>query len=361
MQEVARKGVGRWRVPLVGASMLTVGGWLAFLVVALIFPQIAPVFWVQFAIDLFVLTLFGLSLNLLMGYGGMVSFGHAAYYALGAYAAALLVKRADVPMPLALALGPFFAAGGAMVFGFFAVRLTAIYFAMLTLAFSQIVYAVVFKWTKFTGGDDGIQGVWPIRALAAPPVSDNYYYFTLGVVLVCTLILYLIVNSPFGYTLRAVRENPRRAEMAGVNVRLHQWVAFVIAGFFAGVAGSLFVFFQGSVNPDYAGVARSTDPLIVALLGGMHHFLGPAVGALLYKIIFFYVGREFPFLWQLLVGLILVGVILLFPGGVMGFLTERRWRTLRWWPRKAGATPTPRETGPQPSSSASGASPDGNA
>ncbi|GBD11714.1 hypothetical protein HRbin23_01387 [bacterium HR23] len=343
MQGALRKGLVGWRVPVVGVSVLAVVGWVLFLGASLVFPKLAPVFWVQFAIDLFVLTLFGLSLNLLMGYGGMVSFGHAAYYALGAYASALLVKKAGLPMPLAFVLGPFFAAGGAMVFGFFAVRLTAIYFAMLTLAFSQIVFAVVFKWTKFTGGDDGIQGVWPIKALAAPPVSDNYYYFSLGVVLVCALLLYLIVNSPFGYTLRAIRENPRRAEMAGVNVRLHQWVAFVIAGFFAGVAGSLFVFFQGSVNPDYAGVARSTDPLIVALLGGMHNYLGPAVGALLYKIIFFYVGRQFPFLWQLIVGIILLGVILLFPGGIMGAITERRWRRLPFGRRKGVPTVAPGE------------------
>lgn len=344
MQGAVRRGLGTWRVPVVGMSLVGVVGWGLFLVASLVFPHLAPVFWVQFAIDLFVLTLFGLSLNLLMGYGGMVSFGHAAYYALGAYAAALLAKKAGLPMPLALVLGPFFAAGGAMVFGFFAVRLTAIYFAMLTLAFSQIVYTVVFKWTKFTGGDDGIQGVWPIKALAAPPVSNNYYYFTLGVVLVCALILYFIVNSPFGYTLRAIRENPRRAEMTGVNVRLHQWVAFVIAGFFAGIAGALFVFFQGSVNPDYASVARSTDPLIVALLGGMHNFLGPAVGSLLYKVIFFYVGRQFPFLWQLLVGIILVVVILLFPGGIMGFVQERRWQRMAFWRRKATpAHPMPGE------------------
>jgi branched-chain amino acid transport system permease protein len=323
-----RKEVAGWRVPVVGVSALTAGGWAAFLAISLIFPYLAPVFWVQFAIDLFTLALFALSLNLLLGYGGMVSFGHAAYYAMGAYAAAILVKRADVAMPLALAAAPFFAAAGAAVLGAFAVRLSGIAFAMLTLAFSQVVYAVVFKWTGFTGGDDGIQGVWPIKALAAPPVSNNYYYLTLGVVLLCTLLLYLLVNSPFGYTLRAIRENPRRAEMAGVNVRLHQWVAFVIAGFFAGVSGALFVFFQGSVNPDYTGIFRNADPLIAALLGGVHHFLGPALGALVYKVIFFYVGREFPFLFHLVVGAVLVVVVLLFPSGILGFVQERRWRSL---------------------------------
>jgi len=322
----------RSRVPVLGITWRSALIWGVLLLLAILFPKVLPkhyAFWERFAIDLYISVLFAVSLNVLLGYGGLVSFGHAAYFGLGAYGAGILFKKVGLPMLASFALGPFVALVGAMVFGFFCVRRTTIYFAMLTLAFSQIAFAVAFKWRSFTGGDDGLQGVWPPSWLAIPPRSDNYYYFTLGVVVLSLITLYLILHSPFGYALRASRDNARRAEMSGLNVRLHQWTAFVIAGFFAGVAGALSAFFQGSVNVEALGVLKSTDPLIMVLLGGMGHFHGPIVGALVYKIIFFYVGRQFPFLWQLVVGGVLVLVILAFPHGITGFLAQRRWRFLR--------------------------------
>src|SRR5262249_55967506 len=164
------------------------------------------------------------------GFGGMVSFGHAAYFALGAYAVALLVKRLGVPMLLALPAAPVVAAAGALLFGFFIVRLTQTYFAMLSLAFGQIVFTVIFKWKSLTGGDDGILDVWPPTFLKSPAA---YYYFALAVVALCLVALHAIVESPFGYSLKAVRENPRRARFIGINVRRHQLLPLLISGGFS--------------------------------------------------------------------------------------------------------------------------------
>src|SRR5213594_4483428 len=211
--------------------------WLVAIAVLAILPPLLPSFLVVVMTEIAIVALFATAFNLLMGFGGMVSFGHAAYFALGAYAAALLVKRAGVPMLLALPAAPLAAAAGALLFGFFIVRLTHTYFAMLSLAFAQIVFTVIFKWTSLTGGDDGLLDVWPPVMLKSPAA---YYYFALAIVGVSLAALHAIVDSPFGYALKAVRENPRRARFIGVNVRRHQLFAFVLSGFFSGLAGGLF-------------------------------------------------------------------------------------------------------------------------
>src|SRR5712691_12257622 len=224
--------------------------WLVVLVLELaLAPLVLPHFFLQLLTEIAIIGLFATAFNLLMGFGGMVSFGHAAYFALGAYAAALLVKKAGVPMLLALPVAPLVAAAGALLFGFFIVRLSHTYFAMLSLAFAQIVFTVIFKWKSLTGGDDGLLDVWPPAVLKSPRA---YYYFTLIVVGLCLLALRAIVDSPFGYALRSVRENPRRARFIGIDVRRHQLVAFVISGAFSGLAGGLFAFYNGSVFPDFA-------------------------------------------------------------------------------------------------------------
>src|SRR5918996_2004958 len=203
---------------------------LAVLLAALALAPLAlPPFFLQLLTEIAIIGLFATAFNLLMGFGGMVSFGHAAYFALGAYTAALLVKRAGVPMLLALPAAPLAAAAGALLFGYFIVRLSHTYFAMLSLAFGQIVFTVIFKWKTLTGGDDGLLDVWPPAWLKSPA---GYYYFTLAVVGLSLLALRAIVDSPFGYALRSVRENPRRARFIGIDVRRHQLVAFVISGAF---------------------------------------------------------------------------------------------------------------------------------
>jgi branched-chain amino acid transport system permease protein len=297
--------------------------WLVALAVLLVLPLLLPSFLVVVMTEIAIVALFATAFNLLMGFGGMVSFGHAAYFALGAYAAALLVKQAAWPMPMALAASPFVAAAGALFFGFFIVRLTHTYFAMLSLAFAQIVFTVVFKWKSLTGGDDGILNLWPPPALKSPVA---YCYFTLAVAGAGMLALRAIVDSPFGYALRAIRENPRRARFIGVNVRRHQLFAFVLSGFFSGLAGGLFAFFNGSVFPDFAYLNKSFEPLVVVLLGGIQSFFGPLAGAVGFKILETFIARQWPVYWPLFLGSAVVLVVVALPQGFVGLLQRRSWR-----------------------------------
>ena len=297
--------------------------WLVALALLLVLPLVLPSFLVVVMTEIAIVALFATAFNLLMGFGGMVSFGHAAYFALGAYAAALLVKQAAWPMPLALAASPFAAAAGALFFGFFIVRLTHTYFAMLSLAFAQIVFTVVFKWKSLTGGDDGILNLWPPPVLKSPLA---YCYFTLAVAGAGMLALRAIVDSPFGYALRAIRENPRRARFIGVNVRRHQLFAFVLSGFFSGLAGGLFAFFNGSVFPDFAYLNKSFEPLVVVLLGGIQSFFGPLAGAVGFKILETFIARQWPVYWPLFLGSAVVLVVVALPQGFVGLLQRRSWR-----------------------------------
>jgi branched-chain amino acid transport system permease protein len=297
---------------------------LVVLAVALaVAPLALPPFFLQLLTEIAIVGLFATAFNLLMGFGGMVSFGHAAYFALGAYAAALLVKRAGVPMGLALSAAPLAAAGGALLFGFFIVRLTHTYFAMLSLAFAQIVFTVIFKWKSLTGGDDGLLDVWPPPSLKSPAA---YYYFTLATVALSLAALHAIGESPFGYALKSVRENPRRARFIGINVRRLQLFAFVISGAFSGLAGGLFAFYNGSVFPDFAYFTKSFEPLVVALLGGPQSFFGPLAGAFGFKILEWLVSRQWPVYWPLFLGAIVVLVVVALPQGFVGLAGGRGWR-----------------------------------
>jgi branched-chain amino acid transport system permease protein len=290
--------------------------WLGLLLVALaLAPLVLPRFFLQLLTEIAIVGLFATAFNLLMGFGGMVSFGHAAYFALGAYTAALLVKGLGVPMVLALPAAPVVAGVGALMFGFFIVRLTHTYFAMLSLAFAQIVFTVIFKWKSVTGGDDGLLDVWPPAYLKSPVA---YYYFALAVVGLSLYALHAIVESPFGYALKAIRENPRRARFIGINVRRHQLLTFAISGAFSGIAGGLFAFYNGSVFPDFAYFTKSFEPLVVALLGGIQSFFGPLVGAFGFKVLEWAISRQWPVYWPLFLGAIVILVIVALPQGFVG-------------------------------------------
>jgi branched-chain amino acid transport system permease protein len=290
----------------------------------LLLPLLLPSFAVVVMTEIAIVALFATAFNLLMGFGGMVSFGHAAYFALGAYAAAILVKHAAWPVLAGLAVAPLVAAAGALVFGVFIVRLTHTYFAMLSLAFAQIVFTVIFKWTALTGGDNGLLDVWPPPWLKSPRA---YCYFTLVIVGLAMVAMHAIVNSPFGYALKAVRENPRRARFIGLDVRRHQLYAFVLSGFFSGLAGALFAFFNGSVFPDFAFLTKSFEPLVVVLLGGVQSFFGPLAGAIGFKILETLIARQWPVYWPLVLGVALIVVIVALPRGFVGLLQRPTWRT----------------------------------
>jgi branched-chain amino acid transport system permease protein len=275
------------------------------------------------AIDLLTAALFAASLHFIMGPAGMHSFGHAAYFGLGAYAAALLVLRLKLPMEVALVVAPLVAGLGALVVGWFSVRLTGVYLAMLTLAFAQIVWSVTFQWDDFTGGSNGLTGVWP-----APWLSDKSAYYVLVLVMVVfgAWALRRIVFSPFGYAMRAGRDSPLRSDAIGIDVKRVQWMAFVIAALFAGLAGALYAFSKGSISPDSMGVGKSVDGLVMVLLGGVQTLAGPWVGAITFTWLQDSIARNTEY-WRALLGGVILLLVLAFPMGLAGWMRQRyeRW------------------------------------
>ncbi|WP_449256083.1 ABC transporter permease [Bosea sp. (in: a-proteobacteria)] len=294
-------------------------GLLALLLLAAL-PLAAPDYLLLILTELLIFTLFAASLHFMMGPGGMASFGHAAYFGLGAYGAALAVKWLGAPMEPALLFAPFLAGIAGVVFGWFCVRLSGVYLAMLTLAFAQIAWATAFQWVELTGGDNGILGVWP----SAWAVSKTaFYYLALAICAASVLLLRVMIFSPLGYGLRAARDNVLRAEAIGIDTMRVQWAAFAIAALAAGVAGGLFAFFKGSVFPTYLAIPRSVDALLMVLLGGVQTVSGPIVGA------FAYAGlseqlAKLTLYWRFALGLAIVLLVMLFPRGLVGgFLAWR--------------------------------------
>ncbi len=295
-------------------------GGIVLLTVLVLLPMLtagSPYLTVLF-IDLLIAALFAASLHFIMGPAGMHSFGHAAYFGLGAYAAALLVRSAGIPMELALVLAPLAAAAGALLYGWFCVRLSGVYLAMLTLAFAQITWAICYQWDGFTGGSNGLTGVWPAEWLAD---KRNYYYLTLALVAGSVLLLRRILYSPFGYALRAGRDSVLRADAIGIDVKRMQWTAFVIAGLFAGLGGSLFAFSKGSISPETLHVGRSVDGLVMVLLGGIQTLAGPVVGAVTFTWLHDTVARNTDY-WRAMLGAIILILVLLFPQGIAGAIKQ---------------------------------------
>ncbi len=296
---------------------------IAALVLLLALPAISSGYALVLVTDILVFALFACSLHFLMGPGGMMSFGHAAYFGLGAYAAGLLALRGGLPMELALAAAPLAAALGALVFGWFSVRLSGVYMAMLTLAFAQIAWSIIFQWDSLTGGSNGLVGVWPAQWLAS---KTAYFYLSLALCAGGVALLWRAAFSPFGYSLRAGRDSPVRAEAIGIDVRGRQWMAFTIAGLFAGLAGALSAFSKGSISPEALSVPRSVDGLVMVLLGGLHSVSGPIWGAALFTWLEDSVSRNFDY-WRAALGAIILALVLAFPQGLAGLL--RKWPSSR--------------------------------
>ena len=318
---------------------------LVVFVLAFFVPSLGSRFYTFLANDVIIWALFATSLNLLVGYTGLVSFGHAAYFGIGAYTTGFLMKKLGVSFALAFPAAGVVAGLSALLFGFFCVRLTRIYFAMLTLAFAQIVWAVCFKWNEVTGGEQGMPEIpypsfdWIDRVAAVLPfaggfrTSDYFYFTTLVLVGACFWCLRRIVASPFGRMLTTIRENAERAEFIGVNVRRYELAAFVIAGAFAGLAGGLFGIFNRGVFPDFAYWTKSSEVLIMTLLGGMGTFYGPSVGAL----VLIWLNQQiisYTEYWPLILGTILVFLLFVFPGGLAG-AAGTLWRRMARRPVRA--------------------------
>jgi branched-chain amino acid transport system permease protein len=289
----------------------------------------------QIAID----ALFVVSLNLLLGTTGLVSFGHAAYFGIGAYGCGILMKTHGVPFFVAFPAAGLIAAFFALIFGYFCVRLSALYFAMLTLAFSQIVWAICFKWNAVTGGDEGLPNIpypnfdWisSIPGLGDLSTADEFYLLTIVLVAISFAVLQQVVRSPFGRMLTTIRDNPERSAFIGVNVRAYELAAFTIAGGFAGLAGALYGIFNRGVFADYIFWSKSAEVLIMAILGGSNYFWGPPVGA--FALV--WLNQEitsYTQYWPFVLGVILLVLLFALPGGIVGGLVGafQRVRRLRY-------------------------------
>jgi branched-chain amino acid transport system permease protein len=295
-------------------------------VVALMLAASLPFFAGNYALtvgaEIAIFVIFAASLHFLMSAGGLASFGHAAYFGLGAYGVAFAAKLAGLPMIAALLLGPLLGLLGAAVFGFFAVQLSGVYFAMLTLAFAQIVWSVAFQWVGLTGGDNGILGVWPERWAGSP---SHFYWLSLAVAALAVGALRIVTFSPFGFALRATRDSPLRSEAIGIDGKRIQWSAFVVAGTVAGIGGALFAYLKGSVFPDVLGIPLSVDALVMVLLGGVETVSGAIVGAIVYKALSIWLVSQTE--WsKLVLGGFIVVIVVAFPKGIVGVMESIRHR-----------------------------------
>jgi branched-chain amino acid transport system permease protein len=297
--------------------------WILVILALVAFPiVIKGEFFTFLLTEILIMGLFAMSFNLLLGYTGLLSFGHAAFFGLGAYTVTLLITKASLPILPSFLLSLFIPLLFALVIGYFCIQRIKVYFALLSLAFGQIIYTILFKWYDFTGGDTGIYGIprpapfgWDLNSTVA------YYYFILPFILLSLMSLFVIVRSPFGMILRAIRENPERAEYLAVHVKKYQLLSFIMSSFFAAEAGALFVFFQGYTVPIFAHANKTVEALVMTILGGTYSFIGPIIGAAIVtgldKILTTY--TEY---WALVLGVILLFLSLYLPGGMMGLVEK---------------------------------------
>jgi branched-chain amino acid transport system permease protein len=306
-----------------GPALLTA----ALAVLLLLLPFVAGRYAIYLVIHILVLSVFSLGFNLLFGYTGLLSFGQAGFFAVGAYGCAKVLLA--VPnLFLGLLVGSLAAGVAAVCLGFLSVRHTRIYFSMLTLAFGMMIYSIAWKWRDFTGGDDGLVGV-PRAPLEIPGLFsvslatiERYYYLVLVVSFLAIWLMYRLVHSPLGLTLQAIRDSESRAEFAGVPVRAYRLAAFTIAGLYAGLAGALLPPLENTVTPPIAHWSTSAEPVLATLMGGIHIFGGPVVGAFLFFMIKDIIVRYTEY-WLIWLGAIVVALVMGFRGGVASIFTGR--------------------------------------
>lgn len=287
-------------------------------------------FLINYLTQILIMALFAVSLNLLVGYTGMISFGHAAYYGVGAYAIGIFLQKYSSSLLGSLFLAVVCSAAAAAIIGFFCIRLTEIYFSMLTMAFAQIVYTIVVKWTPMTGGDQGLIGGIPKPPISLPGFSFdispslNFYVFTVLLVVGSLVVCKLIVDSPFGSILKTIRDNSQRTYFIGIPVRTYQLIIFVIAGAFAGLSGALMALFISGAYPDFTYWTKSAEPIFMILVGGMGSLLGPILGAAIFNLLTAYITM-YTHLYELIMGSVLVVFILTLKKGIADFLLESEW------------------------------------
>ena len=305
---------------------------VAIIVVILLLLGIAPHFLkvtqIRILNEIAYFSLFAISFNLLFGYGGLLSFGHAAYFGLGAYTTAILLKRvAGMPLLLSILLGGMAAAIGGAIVGFFCVRRKGGYFVLLTLAFNQLIWAVAWKWRAVTGGDDGIGGFVPKSLGLGIATLDltktgTMYYLTMTIVVVLLFLAWYLTKTPYGNTIWAIKVNEERAAFLGYDVNFSKRLIFTISSFFAGIAGSLFAVFQDFVATNVVNLLLSTEVILMTILGGAGSFFGPILGAA----IFVYFSDWFSSLtdrWEFFMGILFIIVVLYFHQGAIGLIPKR--------------------------------------
>ncbi len=297
--------------------------WVAgLLIVLLAVPLFAGDFWVGILVQLLAFGMLALAVDLLLGHGGMFSMGHAAFFAMASYAVAMLEARHGLPTVVAAPAGVLAATLLAVVFGL-AVRTGGVYFILVTLALAQIVYGVSVSWVAFTGGDNGIGGV-PFPAVGSLQIESltAYFYLAFAVTVVVLVLYRLLVSSPFGLTLRGIRESESRMRSLGYNVTAHKYVAFIISGMLAGISGVLYTYANRFVSPHAASFLISAEAALMAIVGGVGTVLGPFVGAAIVLLIRNYLSSFFHH-WLLLMGVVFIAAVLWTPEGVMGVLRRR--------------------------------------
>ena len=284
--------------------------------------------YTELASRVLVLGLAAMSLNFLLGFTGVLSFGHAAYFGLGAYGAAMTIKYLVPSTPLGMLVGVATGTLAAMVIGALIARLRGVYFAMVTIAFGQVFYFIAFRWNSVTGGDDGVSG-WKRQALDLGFTQINllgndkaFYYFVLVCFAVAVTLMWLLLRSPFGRTLLAIRENERRARYLGIPVERHIWMSFVISCFFVSLAGTLYALLNNFTDPRALRWDQSGNFVIMAVLGGMRSFWGPLIGAAIFVVLQDYVSSHTEN-WMSFIGLFFVLVVLFFPRGVLGIVRRK--------------------------------------
>jgi branched-chain amino acid transport system permease protein len=281
--------------------------------------------YTELATRIVVMGLAAMSLNFLLGFTGVLSFGHAAYFGLGAYGTAMAIKYWGVGSIPAIVLGVIVATIAAMIIGALIIKLRGVYFAMVTIAFGQVFYFIAFRWNAVTGGDDGLTG-WrrlPINfGFAELDIVQNdraFYYFALAIFALCVAAMAVLLNSPFGRSLIAIRENERRARFLGVPIEFHVWLSFVISCLFVSAAGGIYALLNNFIDPRALRVDLSGNLVIMAVLGGMRSFWGPLIGAAIFVALQDYVSSQTQN-WMSVIGLVFVLVVRFFPRGILGML-----------------------------------------
>jgi len=281
-----------------------------------------------------VMALAAMSLNFLLGYTGVLSFGHAAYFGLGAYGVGMTIKYLVPSTPLGMLVGVATGAVAAGIIGVLIVRLRGVYFAMATIAFGQVFYFIAYRWNSFTGGDDGLSGWRRVPIRLGPFVVDivgsstAFYFLVLACFALSVAIMAVLLRSPFGHTLVAIRENERRARFLGVPVQFHIWISFVVSCTFVSLAGTLYALLNNFADPHDLHWSQSGEFVIMAVLGGMRSFWGPLVGSAIFVVLEDYVSSRTEN-WMSFIGLFFMLVVLFFPRGVLGAMRMRASRVAR--------------------------------